>query len=187
MDMKKSQYIIVAFVILAAAIVGGIVASTFHLGISSGGSTNAGSNNTEWPGLSTTTQVQPTPQITPAPPVVKQQSQESSASVEATDSATAFQMKAQCQTLGQQKYSQEEQNAQVGVNLGVIETVTAKYGYSQSLNTCLYATWDYYYFEKSQTFNGVGIITDLMTGSIESKGYANYNDLMTAYNALVNQ
>ena len=79
-----------------------------------------------------------------------------------TNSATSFQTKAQCATLGQQKENADNASNK-GTSLSLFKDL---YGYSPSLNTCLYAAeyistdWS----DRSKDLIG-GTFFDLLTGS----------------------
>lgn len=83
----------------------------------------------------------------------------------AVDPAVAFQMKAQCQTLGQQKQNKEDQDYRNG---GLISNGGVVYGYSPRLNTCIYGS-KYIIWSISNPNNIMSIgssISNLLTDSI---------------------
>jgi len=115
------------------------------------------------------------------------------------DPSTEFQMKAQCATLGQQKQKQEDDdwNTKHIEDGGIVY-----YGYSQSLNTCVYGRSysDYILFNSMTPDLHSFFIYDLMTGDILYRDSAfaaeiakdsnllqqKKDSFLTKYNSLIN-
>lgn len=127
---------------------------------------------------------------------------ESESSSGGSDAVTDFAIKAQCQSLGQQRKDKEDGDYRIG---GLESTNTVVYGYSPSLNTCVYGRmytmfgFDENLVRTTRILMWVANIDDLMTSariwgqSIWNKdleadnslGGKQKNDFWAVYNSLV--